>query len=79
MSDLDGNVAHVIVTCDDKGTALTLTRLIEEALRAAGFPEVRHLSPADARNRALGLFPVENARIRTMGQETFVSIGAVAK
>jgi hypothetical protein len=71
---INENSASVIVTCEDEGRAITIARLIEKALRDAGFPEVRPLSLSH-RDRAQGIFPVEVDRVRALGQETFVVIG----
>lgn len=50
----------------------TIARIIEEALKKAGF-EVSNLDP-DAKNRGQGLFPVETDRMRRLAEGKKVRI-----
>lgn len=55
--------AYITVTTENAPDATTLARVVEAALREAGFRHVVQLAPRHA-ERGFGLFPVERGRIK---------------
>lgn len=64
---------HVTISGPTKSGKTTIARIIQEALRKAGFEGVVNLDK-DAKNRGQGLFPVEGDRVRRFAEGRKVTI-----
>ena len=67
---------YITCTAPSRNAKTTLSRFVVAALRQAGFENVIQLDP-DASRRAVGLFPIEAARVKEWGRSQAVYVSGM--